>query len=253
MNIILIILVFFIISISLVFYYIKYNNLENKMNMELELIKKNYKMPKPQLEIPEAMPSRIFDINNQNIKDYDYRKLYDPYTDPNRRANQHELPFIELQKNIDLPTRGYPDNYILLVILIPDTEHNYEEDDYNRDCKNCKKKSKSKSKNGKNKNNYKYKIKNQNNDNDNIIYINNNINNSNNSKLKLFGRQIYPGSNQYEYYALDDNFGNYIKYEIPLRKNELYDNDIVYIRGFSNKFITSLYKQDMPRYFPHIF
>lgn len=70
--------------------------------------------------------------------------------------------------------------------------------------------------------------------------------------LKLFGRQEYPGSNKYEYYALEDNFGNYIKFPINIRQNEIYDGDFINVIGFDNTFQVTLYKYDLPRYYPHI-
>lgn len=189
-------------------------------------------------------------INNNNIKNYDYSKLYDPYTNPYRRANQNELPFIELQKNIDLPTRGYPDNYILLGLLIENHQDHYNypthKNHYNKKYNKSKSKLKSKL-------NKKCKRCYEDDDEDNyesdnkIVIINKEL-----KKLKLFGRQIYPGSDTYEYYALDDNFGNYIKYEISHKYRELYNNDKVYINGFNSSFTVDLYKRDMPRYFPHI-
>lgn len=70
--------------------------------------------------------------------------------------------------------------------------------------------------------------------------------------LKLFGRQEYPGSYRYEYYALDDNFGNYIKFSIENRKNEIYDGDRIKIKGLKGLYKANLYKYDLPRYLPDI-
>ena len=52
------------------------------------------------------------------IRQYDYRKLYDPYENPVRRVARYEMMPLYLQQMVDLPTRGYPDNFRQLGILI---------------------------------------------------------------------------------------------------------------------------------------
>ena len=49
--------------------------------------------------------------------------------------------------------------------------------------------------------------------------------------VKLFGRQIYPGSTQYEYYGITtDNNGAEIKIPIKIKNDkEIFDNDEVEI------------------------
>ena len=58
------------------------------------------------------------DTNNEKIKNYDYKKIYDPLVNPTRRVARHEIHPLFLKRQIDLPTRGYPDNFIQLGILI---------------------------------------------------------------------------------------------------------------------------------------
>lgn len=177
---------------------LKYNELYNKVTTQLQAIPTPTQDISPmQLDIPQGM------INATSVINYDRSKLLDPLVNPNRRPNRYELPDVRFQSVIDLATRGYPDSYILMGLLI-------------QKCKNkrCK--------------------------------------NKDNKVLKLFGRQEYPGSDRYEYYALDDNYGNYIKYPIDVRQNELYDGDQIFVTGFTSKFELTLYKYDMPRYYPHI-
>ena len=73
--------------------------------------------------------------------------------------------------------------------------------------------------------------------------------------LQLFGRQKYPGSSQWEYYAVG-NDGNAFSSKLPVEvygDKELYDNDMVelpYLDGKRGKFKVKLYKLDAPRYIP---
>jgi hypothetical protein len=63
--------------------------------------------------------------------------------------------------------------------------------------------------------------------------------NNDNQVIRLFGRQEYPGSNRYEYYTILDN-----QIQLPLgvpRKNELYDDDIVYIKELNSKYMVHLH------------
>jgi len=52
------------------------------------------------------------------IKEYDYRKAFDPLEDPTRRPDVGFLPPIHVKRVIDFPTRGMPDNYQQLGILV---------------------------------------------------------------------------------------------------------------------------------------
>ena len=72
--------------------------------------------------------------------------------------------------------------------------------------------------------------------------------------FNLFGRQIYPGSDQYEYYAQGTMHNNTVKLPIQNKGDrELYDGDEVRIPGTDNEkglFKVKLYKLDVPRYNP---
>ena len=52
------------------------------------------------------------------IKEYDYSKLYDPFIEPTRRIPRDQIPPFHLKRLIDIPTRGYPDNFTQYGILI---------------------------------------------------------------------------------------------------------------------------------------
>lgn len=60
-------------------------------------------------------------ITNQPIDpimSYDYNKLYNPLTDPTRRVNRYEIPPYYFKEMIDIPTRGYPDSYSQIGVLV---------------------------------------------------------------------------------------------------------------------------------------
>lgn len=152
-------------------------------------------------------PGLIQSYNPMNVdvvRQYDYHKTFDPLEDPTRRVPRHEIPPVVLKHNIDIPSRGYPDNYNQYGVLVK--EHSNKDGD------------------------------------------------SENRIVRLFGRQRYPGSNQYEYYTMITSGNDLIK--IPInnkRRNELYDDDIIYIKELNNNYKVQLYKYDAPRYYPDLF
>jgi hypothetical protein len=72
---------------------------------------------------------------------------------------------------------------------------------------------------------------------------------------KLFGRQKYPGSMEYEYYVMG-NDTNAHQIKIPIRVKggkEIYTNDYIHIPGTDKskgQFKVELYNLDTPRYIP---
>jgi hypothetical protein len=72
--------------------------------------------------------------------------------------------------------------------------------------------------------------------------------------LRLFGRQIYPGSDTYEYYTMINSGLDQIKVPVYNRKRrrELYQDDLVYIHELRSKYRVNLYKYDYPRYYPDL-
>ena len=75
--------------------------------------------------------------------------------------------------------------------------------------------------------------------------------------MQLFGRQLYPGSSQYEYYIRGkDLSGLEIKFPLSVENDkELYNNDTVSISQMNNEkgdFVVTLYELDTPKYNPYI-
>lgn len=74
-----------------------------------------------------------------------------------------------------------------------------------------------------------------------------------NKILQLFGRATFPGSNQYEYYAITEQYGFMNK--IPLEeKKEIFDGDLIKVSMIDDKesFHVKLYNNNTPRYNPLI-
>lgn len=79
------------------------------------------------------------------------------------------------------------------------------------------------------------------------------------SMLPLFGRQTYPGSNQWNYYSGNDS---YATIKLPVIRNgrtdclgqngcrEIMDSDMVQVRGLPGTYRVQLYRLDAPRYYP---
>lgn len=78
---------------------------------------KNDNLANPDGFIQSYNPPNIYDVMD-TVKDYDYRKLYDPYEQPARRIARHEIHPLHLKRLIDIPSRGYPDNFTQFGILI---------------------------------------------------------------------------------------------------------------------------------------
>ena len=117
---------------------------------------------------------------------------------PERRQPIHIQQPISLKRRINIPTRGYPDNYTLQGILVRKSDE---------------------------------------------------------KTLQLFGRQKYPGSSQWEYFAVG-NDKNSFESKLPVEvrgDKELYDKDMIdlpYLDSKKGKFKVKLYKLDSPRYIP---
>lgn len=196
-------------------------------------------------------------LNNQAILNYDYSKLYDPLVEPTRRVDRYELPKYYFRNMIDFPTRGYPDNYNQLGILINNLDAGWNNNNNNNDEDSFNSYSNSNSnysrrtgnkKSSKRKNKNKHK-KYYNYDEENVII--NKMNNQNNI-LRLFGRQQYPGSNTWEYYITIYSGPDAIKIPLEVRRRELYTGDVVNVPELNSKYRVKLYNYDGPRYYPDL-
>jgi len=94
-------------------------------------------------------------------------------------------------------------------------------------------------------------------------------------RMPLFGQQVYPGSQNWNYFTGTDEFhslanglGNSSGIEFPTVKlgishkrrdcmdeygcDEIYDGDYVHVDSFEQDFIAHIYRFDAPRYVPYI-
>jgi hypothetical protein len=136
------------------------------------------------------------------IMKVDYIKVDDPLVEPTRRLPRYALPPDYLAQVINVPTRGWPENFQLMGSLIridpPVTATTPIEE----------------------------KI------------------------LRIFGRQTYPGSNQFEYYTMIPGTG--VKLPIRQRHNkELFTDDVVTIKELNAQYKVNFYKFDAPIYNPY--
>lgn len=169
------------------------------------------------------------------VREYDYRKIYDPLEEPTRRVDRYQIPPAYFKRFIDIPSRGYPDNFSQVGILV--RIHN----DHNRHGHAGNASHTGHSGHSNHSGQEEMVVSNQ--------------NNSDNNILRLFSRQEYPGSwTRFEYYtALNSGFDS-IKIPIDAKRNrELYDGDTVYIKELNQTYKVQLYNYDSPRYYPDLF
>lgn len=85
-------------------------------------------------------------------------------------------------------------------------------------------------------------------------------NQNNDNILALYGRPTYRGSSKWLYYTATDKFHSI---KLPVEKNnrdctseygcdELYEDDVVKVKGYDGVFHTSIYQLDAPRYIPYV-
>lgn len=131
------------------------------------------------------------------INNRDTEVVSNIFVAPERRQPSHSYPYDHVKNQLNIPTRGHPDNYHLQGLVLRDnTETAY----------------------------------------------------------KLFGRQKFPGSNQYEYFVQSVMHNNDVK--IPIKINgdkEIEDGQNIMVPGTNKnigEFKVKLYEYDAPRYIP---
>jgi hypothetical protein len=188
-------LVLFIIFTVITLFYI-YSL--NKKNFKLDL---NNALTNESIKVKEIVRRPIINpIVEKRIilNDRDRKAINDDLTPPERRDPEHAYPDREVKNIINLPTRGLPDNYHSVGVLVRKNDEKV---------------------------------------------------------LQLFGRQKYPGSNQWEYYVTGmDRYGFPNKMPVKVRGDkELSDKDKIeldWLDKSKGDFDVNLYDFDVPRYNP---
>jgi ribosomal protein L34E len=170
----------------------------------------NYKAPENKVII---LQEKKYNKNNQKSTDSplaqkiktlrkrDVDSAENTFKPPERRLPRHSYPNRSVKQLINIPTRGYPDDYHNIGMLVRKNDEKV---------------------------------------------------------LKLFGRQKFPGSNQWEYYVIGNDpngLNNKIPLSIPGNK-ELFSNDTIavpWLDQSKGKFELKLFDYDAPRYNPFIF
>ena len=187
-----------------------YNEKQKKENLSNDMIAPQTVAPQavaPQTVAPQVVVKKIIDEPSQSenadierrsfINNRDNMVVNNVFVAPERRQPSHSYPYNYVKNQLNIPTRGYPDNYHLQGLVLRDnTETAY----------------------------------------------------------KLFGRQKFPGSNQYEYFVQSVMHNNDVK--IPIKINgdkEIEDGQNIMIPGTNKnigEFKVKLYEYDAPRYIP---
>ena len=155
-------------------------------------------LPSKQLESPLAVP----DIQKRvALENRDQQAVFNDFRAPERRDPEHAYPTREVKNMINLPTRGLPDNFHSVGVLVRKKDEKV---------------------------------------------------------LQLFGRQKYPGSNQWEYYVAGaDSYGYPNKMPVGVRGDRELDDkqkiDLPWLDKSKGDFEVNLYNYDVPRYNPFAF
>lgn len=125
--------------------------------------------------------------------------VYNDFAPPERRQPEHAYPMRLVKNQLNIPTRGLPDSYQMVGVLLRDKTE---------------------------------------------------------SAFNLFGRQKYPGSDQWEYYVQGSLKNADVKLPITVRGDkEIEDGQIIPVPGTDptkGGFKVKLYNFDAPRYNPYL-
>jgi len=178
-----------LITVFVVYFYLSIRNIEPKVVTVTK-------------EVPKEVIKYVGKENKMDpITKVDYLKLYDPFTEPDRRPEREQIPPDYVAQHMYISTRGFPENYQVVGTLIKE--------------------------------------------NGNHVPLEEKI-------LRLFGRQTYPRSDEYEYYTTLPDTG--IKITIDNRNNkELFDDDTVHIPELKSSYKVKMYKKLDPPYNPYVY
>jgi hypothetical protein len=186
-----------LVIVSFIFLHLNAKNkiLQQKIkSIKNEINKQEFTQP------PDQQTQQQTQQQTNPITERDYRIVYDPLAPASQRPPVYVFPPQQIAQYIDIPTRGYPDNY---------------------------------------------------------QYVGNLIRSTDEKVIKLFGRQKYARSDQYEYYGIASD-GSNIGIKVPIetvRNQEIYDGDEIDVPYFNvgqGKFKVQLFPDQTFRYNPYI-
>jgi hypothetical protein len=148
------------------------------------------------------------------MTEFDLKSAYDPLVEATRRPPRHiTLPMIN-NPHFNYPTRGFTDSFSLMGYLIEKDKHHVKQEAHQE--AHYEKKDKE------------------------------------NRIVKLFGRQKYPNSTEYEYYVtINTGYNDNIKYSLENQRKELYDGDSVFIDILHKNYRVKLLKNRIFEYNPY--
>lgn len=84
--------------------------------MKLQEKEKSQEVQPSQQEIVKVVEKPVVPPRDL-VSDYDHRKIISPLEDPVRRVPRHWIPPAHIKRQIDIPTRGYPDTFHQIGLL----------------------------------------------------------------------------------------------------------------------------------------
>lgn len=91
----------------------------------------NYYVPEVDIFHPSGLIQSYNPMNDDDlIKMYDYKRAFDPLEQPARRIPRDQMPPFYLKRLIDIPTKGFPDDFTQLGVLV--NEGDITRNDQNR-------------------------------------------------------------------------------------------------------------------------
>lgn len=182
--------IFIIILLSTIIYLLYNRDNDFKTNLKTPLVEEADTINR----LPMYIERRLF------LRERDRRVLNDEFAPPEKRVPEHNYPNRYLKSQINISTRGIPDNYQTVGVLVRKDDERI---------------------------------------------------------LQIFGRQKYPGSNQWEYYVSGaDVNGAIFKVPLDVKGNrELEDKQEIALPWFDEsrgKFQVNIYPNDVPRYNPFV-
>ena len=201
---------------------VKQKNLQLESDIKSISTESNY--PEKKIIVKRQMiPPAIADPNI--ITDLDYRVTFDPLTEPSRRPPRHVISPVIGNPYFNYPTRGFTDSYSLQGYLVKDFNKYNKKD--NTQINSLTDKGKPQG--------------------DIDEY------DKENRILKLFGREKYPNSTEYEYYVIiNTGMNDSIKYFLENQRKELYDGDSVYVDILKSKYTVKTLKNKTFEYNPYL-